>query len=380
MLILNPRGAIVGIIKKILSSNREMDYNMVNDKNKEISFLLKRGAIFHQAVDRAKWYLAPKFFHVVDFPTHLEVETSFACQMRCPMCTRRKMPKDLTYGTMDFELYKKIIDEAASRGVYSVKLSWRGEPLLNPNIVKMVKYAKDKGIKDVAFLSNGERLNEKIAMQLVDAGLDWISFSVDGMGETYDRIRWPSTWETIVKKIRFLKEYRDSKGLKKPLIRVQSIWGAVKDNYEEYFSFWDKIADKVYIIADQKRMNEGVNFERDPNYVCYEPWRRLCIGWNGIVPQCISDYEEYVILGDVRKQSIYEVWHGKEINKLRETIKNKRIFSNKMTCNLCHDPGIMYTKSIKVGKRTVKIGLYRGQELDVATMDSRPKSPDKLKE
>jgi hypothetical protein len=42
--------------------------------------------------------------------------------------------------------FRKIIDECATRGVYSVKLSWRGEPLLNPHIVDMVRYAKEKGI------------------------------------------------------------------------------------------------------------------------------------------------------------------------------------------------------------------------------------------
>jgi len=358
----------MSLLKK---SHREMDYIRVSGKLKAFRYSIKRGHVFSQIIDRMKWHWAPKFFIVVDFPTHLDIEASASCQMRCPMCLRRSIP-DIAHGTMDFDLYKKIIDEASQRGVYSIKLSWRGEPLLNPNIVKMVKYAKDKGIKDVAFLTNGERLSEKMAIDLTEAGLDWISFSIDGMGETYERIRWPETFDGIVKKVKFLKEYRDGKGLEKPLIRVQTIWGAVKNDPSEYFDFWEKIADKVYIIADQLRY-ETASFPKNPEYICPEPWRRMVIGADGTVPNCISDYEELNPLGDVKKQSLYEIWHGEKFNKLRELIRNGKIFENK-PCAMCHDAGLMYPKTVKIGNKQIKIWSYEGQEIDVSKMDARPKN------
>lgn len=322
-------------------------------------------------IDRMKWHWLPKFFIVADFPTHLDIEASASCQMRCPMCLRRSIPS-IKEGAMDFKLYKKIVDEASDRGVYSIKLSWRGEPLLNPRIVEMVRYAKDKGIKDVAFLTNGERLTPKLTEELIEAGLDWISFSIDGLGEIYERIRWPETFEGITRKVRHLKEYRDNKGLKKPLIRVQTIWGAVKNNPEEYFEYWEKLADKVYIIADQLRFSSKKPFPRVPNYICPEPWRRLVISAKGIVPNCISDYEELNVLGDVNKQTLYEIWHGDKINKVRELIRTGQIYKNK-PCAVCHDPGKMYQKIIHVGKRKIKLWLYEGQEIDVSKMDARPK-------
>ena len=358
------------MLKKVLFTHREMDYNRVTGRLREWHFVLKRGNVLSQIVDRTKWYLAPKFFHVVHFPTHVDIEVSVSCQMRCPMCLRKTMPKNLKSGAMDFELYKKIIDECSQRGVFSVKLSWRGEPLLNPNIARMVKYAKDKGIKDVAFLTNGERLNPDLTNQLIEAGLDWISISIDGLGETYERIRYPETFEGITDKVKFLKECRDSKGLKKPLIRLQTIWGAVKDNPEEYYNYWENLADKVYIIADQIRA-DLFPFPKEPNHICLEPWRRITIGWNGVVAQCIGDYDELVILGDVKKQSIYEIWHGEKFNKLRESIKTKRLFTNK-PCTTCHDPGVMYEEIIKIGNKKVKLGLYKDQVIDVTKIDARP--------
>ena len=85
-----------------------------------------------------------------------------------------------------------MVDEAVKRKVYSIKLSWRGEPHLNKSMWKMVRYAKSSGIKDVSTLSNGESMTEKDLYEVVESGLDWISFSVDGMKESYDRIRHPA--------------------------------------------------------------------------------------------------------------------------------------------------------------------------------------------
>lgn len=359
------------MILDISKSNRERDYNRISGQKKSWFYEIKRGHLICHLIDRIKWNIAPKFYYVVDFPTHLDIEVAVSCQMRCPMCRRKQMPTDLLYGMMEFDLFTKIIDECARKSVYSVKLSWRGEPLLNPQIIRMVKYAKEKGIKDVAFLTNGERMTQSLAEQIVDSGLDWISISVDGMGETYDRIRWPETFEGIAKKISMLKKYRDDSHRKKPLIRIQTIFAAIKEKPEEYFSFWESIGDKVYVIADQARADNNP-FPRDPAYTCYEPWRRMVIGWNGLVPNCICDYDDQNPLGDIRNQSIYDIWHGEKFEKIRESAKNKK-FDQHTVCRECHDIGMMYETTLNIGKKDIKIDLYTGQELDLTNMDARPK-------
>ena len=64
---------------------------------------------------------------------------------------------------MNFEMYKKIIDEIVLLGVPSIKLNWRGEPLLNKQIGKFIKYAKISGILDVAINTNATNLDEKMS-------------------------------------------------------------------------------------------------------------------------------------------------------------------------------------------------------------------------
>ncbi len=349
------------------------DYFSLSGRWGNLQYFLNQWYVFSHLIDRFKWRSSARFFHVFNFPSHIDIEASSKCQMRCPMCgTHLMKARGIKDGHMDFELYKGIIDECARKKVYSVKLSWRGECLLNPNIVRMVKYAKDKGIKDVAFLTNGERLNPDLTSQLVEAGLDWISFSIDGLGETYEKIRWPETFKGITSKVKFLKDYRDSRGKKKPLIRIQSIWSAIKKNPEKFRNFWSPMADRINFIADETRSSEQKDFTHDPNYICPQPWQRMCVTWDGKVSLCCEDYLERSFVGDVEEQSLYEIWWGEAANKLRYLMKNKQRLQIE-ACKTCCDGGITKEEVVQVGNRIIKMNVYLGQQLDLASMDARPK-------
>ena len=47
-------------------------------------------------------------------------------------------------GVMDFEFFKKIVDEADNLGVGAVTLASRGEPTLHKNLKDMLKYLNTK--------------------------------------------------------------------------------------------------------------------------------------------------------------------------------------------------------------------------------------------
>lgn len=323
-----------------------------------VRYFLSQGNITAHLIDRVKFRLFPKFGVVSNFPTHIDIEASSACQMRCPMCYTTNMD-DTFKGIMDYSLYTKIIDQAAAGGTYSVKLSWRGEPLLNPRIIDMVKYAKKAGIKEVAFLSNAERLSHAIAEQLVDAGLDWISFSVDGVGEVYEKIRVPAKFNETVEKITHMRRYREKRQQDKPLIRVQSILSAIKDNADEFKKVWEGIADRVNFITDEIRDFEMHDIPHDPFYVCPTPWQRMSIDYDGKVHQCITDYAGKWILGYANKQTLKEIWHGSDFNALRRHFRNHSALSNCEACSYCSDNVVTEGRKIKIGNRTIRASKYK---------------------
>jgi radical SAM protein with 4Fe4S-binding SPASM domain len=338
----------------------EHHYFTLSGFKESARFFLTRSDLAHHLRDRLLFRIFPKFWITSSFPTHVELESASACQLRCPMCYTTYMDNNLK-GIMSWDLYTRLVDECAQRGVYSIKLSWRGEPLLNKNIVKMVKYAKDKGVPDVAFLSNGEKLTPEICDQLIEAGLDWISFSFDGFKETYDVIRKPAVFEETMARIKTLRQKRDALGLSKPLIRVQSIYSVIKHDPDGFKRIWDGIADKVNFIADQIRSFEEGKIEHNPFYQCPTPWQRMAVSYEGKVHQCISDYGGLNILGDFSKKSLYEIWHDKPFRELRKSFQKFKYLDN-APCRICSDGAITENLQIKVQGQNRSIRLFKGIE------------------
>jgi radical SAM protein with 4Fe4S-binding SPASM domain len=326
----------------------ENSYFTVGGWKKELAYFLRMGSLGAHLIDRVKFRIYPKLDILADFPSHLDIETASACQMRCPMCYTTYMDESLK-GIMKYELYTKLVDEAASLGIYSIKLSWRGEPLLNKNIVQMVKYAKAKGIKEVAFLSNAEFLTKEMAEALVDAGLDWLSVSADGTGEIYNEIRRPAIFEETLERVAYMKQYRDSKGLSRPLLRVQSIMSAVESNPEEFKEAWAGIVDRLNIIADETRDFNEKNLQFDRYFVCAKPWQRMTIAYDGRVHQCISDYGAKNVIGDANETSLYDVWHGQKNEAVREAFRQHQYLEKNAPCNICSYGVITENSKLKGG-------------------------------
>lgn len=359
----------------------ETNYFTVGGLKKNLNFFLKGGYLYKHTIDRVKFYVYPKFLINAKFPTHLEVEAASKCQMKCPMCWTTYMSEDVK-GTMKFDLFKKIIDEASINNVFSIKLSWRGEPMLNHNLIEMIKYAKRKKIPHVAFLTNAELLTKKKSEELIESGCDWISVSADGTDKIYNKIRFPAIFEETLDRVRYLKKLREQLGKKKPLIRVQSIMSAVENDTQKYYDSWKDIADKINIIADQIR-DENIDhtkLEFDPYFMCPKPWQRLAIAHDGRVHQCIADYHGSNILGDVKVNSIKEIWEGKKNKELRKSFTDHIFFKKNKACQNC-SYGLAQKKSVlktNVDRFKLKIRKYKSVPDVVQNSTVTIKTPENL--
>ena len=107
-------------------------------------------------------------------PEVAQIEVTNRCNFNCAMCQR--IPLKVPIKDMELTLYKKVIDKLGP--IKEVTLTGWGEPLMHSKIAEMIGYAKKKG-KSVSLTSNGSLLTEKLALKLIDSGLDSISFSID---------------------------------------------------------------------------------------------------------------------------------------------------------------------------------------------------------
>ncbi len=122
-------------------------------------------------------------------PPKLIIENTNRCNAVCIMCLYIKMIRKK--GVMSFELFKKTVDEyATSTLTKRLQMNNIGEPLLDSSIIRKIRYAKEKGIDQVFFFTNGSILDGKISEELIDSWLDYMIISLDGITkETYEKVR-----------------------------------------------------------------------------------------------------------------------------------------------------------------------------------------------
>lgn len=195
---------------------------------------------------RKRWQEYPRQFIVGEFPIHIDIEATNACNLRCPFCAATtKNWGPYRHGYMDFTLFQRIIDEGVENGLCSMKLNLRGEPLLHPKLPEMIRYAKEKGIMDVYFNTNATLLDEHKVTQLIDSGLDRISISIEGTSkEVYEKCRVGARFEDVLSNVKRLWLIREKQGLSYPQIRIQTVLlPEFKESFPEYVKFWRGMAD-----------------------------------------------------------------------------------------------------------------------------------------
>ena len=168
-------------------------------------------------------------------------------------------------GDMDFSLYKKIVDEGAQNGLYSIKLSYLGEPLVSKDIVSMVKYARDRNILDVMFNTNGSLLTQDISRKLIEAGVTGVFVSFDSpFKKHFESIRVGAKFEDVMKNVKDLVRIIEEMGSFFPVIRVSmTVMKENENEIPEFMKLWKPIVDTIgfgqYVDPhhkDKKRMTE----------------------------------------------------------------------------------------------------------------------------
>ena len=309
---------------------------------------------------RSNWSDYPKKQHVSEYPLLVDIELSSLCNLTCPMCyTITDKFKELVDTTrMDWELYKKIIDEIGGK-VPAIRLSLRGEPTLHKKFHEAVKYAKDSGIKEVSLLTHGGKLTLPYFKKMAEAGVDWITISIDGIGETYERVRKPLKFDALLEKIKLIKKYKQENGLKRPVIKVQGIWPAIQESgVDTYYDTFKDCSDLVAFNPLIDYLSNDTHIEYLEDFTCPQQYQRLVIGADGLVMKCSNDEENREVIGNVRNETVYQVWHGKKMQAVRDLHLQKRGFMESAVCRKCYLPRKTEDKAEQIGERTFIVRNY----------------------
>jgi len=270
-------------------------------------------------------------------PFRVMIENTNTCNANCTFCPHKIMKRKI--GVMDMVLFKKIIDECKKLKIKYVTIYGFGEPLLDRKFFERVRYAESVGIPRVTTNTNGMYFNKEKIREVFDSGLDEIYISFDAATtKTYKKIRPGLDFQTVEKNILDLVREKKRRKLKKPEIILSYVES--QDNQGETLSYIKKWKDKVDNISvsfihnwtgdiDSGEILRGGR--RDP---CRLLWTDMVISWNGDVPLCCNDYENKVILGNIKTQSIEEIWGGEKLRQIRD-FHRKGEFEKIPICRNC---------------------------------------------
>lgn len=318
---------------------------------------------------RRNWseYAQQRF--VAEYPLLVDIELATVCNLHCPMCytITEEFKHTVKAEFMDIVLYKKIIDEICDK-VPAIRLSLRGEPTLHPQFIEYIRYAKAKGIGEVSFLTNGSKLDADFFVAIMDAGADWITISIDGLDAVYESIRKPLKFPEMLHKIKDIKSIKDMRNAHRPVIKVQSIWPAIRDNpglfYNTFAPFVDFIAFNPLI--DYLSRDEEILYEF--GFSCPQLYQRLVVGADGQVLLCSNDENGAEIVGNAKNQSVFSIWHGEKLNRIRRLHGNHDGFMDVPLCRKCYLPRLTEDNETScVNGREFIIKNYVNRQQEIGT-------------
>src|SRR3990167_3470545 len=182
------------------------------------------------------------------FPIRFNIEPTNYCNLHCSMC-----PRELNrpFGYVDFNLFQKVIDESILYGKrLIITINKDGEPLLHPELPRMIKYAKDKkAAYKFNFYTNGILLSETKSLELINSGLDTIHISIDAFSKgTYKKIKNIQKLEVIEENVKRLVELKKKLRSKTPLVIVKIIHTTDTQNeIKPFVNKWKGIANFIEI-------------------------------------------------------------------------------------------------------------------------------------
>ena len=289
----------------------------------------------------------------LDTPYIIFIDPSDVCNFQCDFCPTgdRELMKRTSgrgYGNMSWEKYVKIIDSLADfpNRVKVIRLYKDGEPLLNPRFADMVKYAKESGYCDrVDTTTNASLLTPEKSDAIIAAGLDRINISIEGVDdETYRSFsHYNLKYSDIVENVRYFYEHKTNTEM---IVKINGdvISEEQKNQFLEDFGditdgiFIESIMDcwptfeleKVVINDERGIYGQEIREVQVCPYVFYS----IAVNSNGTVSLCFLDWHRKLVIGDIERDSLKDLWNGKEMQEFRKMFLEKRRKEHYI-CSVC---------------------------------------------
>jgi MoaA/NifB/PqqE/SkfB family radical SAM enzyme len=335
---------------------------------------------------REEWYRRAKEFDPGEIPLSVTCELVSTCNLGCSMCyTITPEFQNTATGAqrmLPWPVVKSVIDEAAALGVPSMLFSWRGESTLyrwkdGDRVIRfpdVLAYARQKGILEVTSLTHGQLIDAEMAEGIVAAEPNWISVSIDGLGETYNKVRTPpgksrdehDAFTVVIENIQRLVAIRNAQGKTRPQIRTNTVYPAIADDLDAYKAKMQEIG-VGWLTINELLDFRGATLPPEAiraDWACQYPFQRLTVSAGGTVLPCTGTHREEAalvmgryrgaapkVLRDIKgaemkvevpEVSLIEAWNSPKLKQLREMHKNNQRHLISPGCRSCRHGAVKH--------------------------------------
>lgn len=254
-----------------------------------------------------------------------QVELTNHCPMKCGFCPRgidgaMSRPK----GFMEVEVFAALLAQLSEdqKNCWRMEMHHLGESLLHPEVVLFVRMAAERGLPTEMSV-NPSHLRPDLARGLVEAGIGRLVLSLDGLdASTLAASRGPAArFDNAERNIEALFSFVAASP-KPPQVIVQML--RLHRNRHQHEAFLERFGNTGLptvqaVIKDLEGPDPDLGEVtcEPPSYLCVSPWRSVVVLWDGRVVPCCRDADARVVLGDLRSQSLEQIWRGPVANRLR---------------------------------------------------------------
>jgi len=280
---------------------------------------------------------------ICQFPRNMLLEVTNCCNDSCLFCANSKCTKQR--GFVEPKVAKKVLEKAYLLGTREVGFYGTGEPLLDSNLEEYISYAKKLGYEYIYITTNGALLTEERAQSIINAGIDSIKFSINASNrEDYLLIHGKDEFDKVITNLKYLHELRTVQNKKFAIyisyIATRYTIPQKKEFIEKYIKYVDDI-----VFNDCRNISgcmgtEIINWlSVDENLsCCYENeicpliFKTLYVTYEGFLTMCCADFQNYLVIADLKKDDLEEAWNNEYAQRLR-----KQHLEHKTEGTLCYD-------------------------------------------
>ncbi len=285
-------------------------------------------------------------------PVSISIEPTTACNLGCPECPSGLKAFTRDTGNIKLRNVESWLQDFLPELTY-INFYFQGEPYIHPQFLEMVQFAASKKVY-TATSTNAHFLTKELAEKTVKSGLHRLIISIDGTTqEVYEQYRVFGKLDKVLEGTRNIVEAKKNLNSATPHVIFQFL--VVKPNEHQIEDVKklgkemgvDEVRFKSAQVYDYKHGNplipDNPEFSRykktkDGTYEvknsldnhCWRMWSGCVVTWDGMVVPCCFDKDATHRVGDLKKQSLKEIWNGPEYRGFRAAL-----FSSRKEIDIC---------------------------------------------